>query len=76
MGDSIEIPQEIKNRLPGVCLCSLLSRVYFFATQWTKACQAPPGKNTGVGCHNFFQGISRPRDRTWVSFIAGKFFTV
>ena len=34
-----------------------------FVTQWTVACQAPlsswdsQGKNTGVGCHCFLQGI-------------------
>ena len=25
-----------------------------------------PGKNTGVGCHSLLQGISQPRDGTWV----------
>ena len=35
----------------------------------------PPGKNTGVGCHFLLQGIFRPRDRNWVSCIAGRFFT-
>ena len=40
----------------------LLSCVWFFATPWTVACQAPlsmrfPGKNTGVGCHFLLQGI-------------------
>ena len=30
-----------------------------------------PGKNTGVGCS---RGSSQPRDRTWVSCIAGRFF--
>ena len=39
-----------------------LSRVQFFATPLTIAHQAPlsmgfPGKNTGVGCHFFLQGI-------------------
>ena len=35
------------------------------------------GKNTGVGCHAFLQGgSSQPRDRTQVSPIAGRFFTV
>ena len=34
-----------------------------------------PGKNTGVGCHALLQGSSRPRDGTWVSCIAGRFFT-
>ena len=35
-----------------------------------------PGKNTGVGSHSLLQGIFPPRDRTWVSRIAGRFFTV
>ena len=34
-----------------------------------------PGKNTGVGCHIFSRGYSPPRDETWVSCIAGGFFT-
>ena len=34
------------------------------------------GKNIGVGCHFLLQGSSRPRDRTWVSCIAGIFFIV
>ena len=32
-----------------------------------------PGKNTGVGVHCIFQSIFR--DQTWISCIAGKFFT-
>ena len=37
----------------------------------------PPGKpkNTGVGSLSFSSGSSRPRDLTWVSCIAGGFFT-
>ena len=35
-----------------------------------------PGKNTGVGCLPFSAGSSRPRDQTWVSFIADGFFTL
>ena len=35
-----------------------------------------PGTSTGVGCHFLLQGSSRPRDRTWVSRIAGRRFTV
>ena len=52
-------------------------------TQWTIACQALllcpwdfPGKNTEVGCHFLLQGSSQPRDQTWVSSIAARFFTV
>ena len=35
-----------------------------------------PGKNTGVGCHAFFQGIFQPRDQTQVLHIAGLLFTI
>ena len=35
-----------------------------------------PGKNTGVDRHSLLQGSSWPRDRTQVSCIAGKFFTI
>ena len=35
-----------------------------------------PSKNTGVSCHVLLQGPSWPRDWTWVSYIAGSFFTV
>ena len=40
----------------------VLSCVWFFATPWTVACQAPPsmdfpGKNTGMDCHFLLQGI-------------------
>ena len=34
-----------------------------------------PGKNTGVGCISFSRGSSPPRNQTWVSCIAGRFFT-
>ena len=43
------------------CVLSHFSRVWLFATLWTIACQTPLwdslGKNTGVGCHSFLQGI-------------------
>ena len=35
-----------------------------------------PGKNTGVVGIPISRGSSRPRDGTWVSCIAGRFFTV
>ena len=38
--------------------------------------QVFPGKNTGVGCHSLLQGIFQPRDRTWVSCFADRFFTI
>ena len=31
-------------------------------------------QDTGVGGHSFARGSSRPRDRNWVSCIAGRFF--
>ena len=34
-----------------------------------------PGKNTGVSCHAFFQGIFPTQGRTQVSPMAGGFFT-
>ena len=34
------------------------------------------GKNTGVDSHSFLQGSSSPRDWTWVSCIADRFFTI
>ena len=34
------------------------------------------GKSTGVGCHFLLQGTSRPRDRTQVSHIVDRRFTV
>ena len=34
-----------------------------------------PGKNTGIGCHFLFQGNFLTQDQTWVSCIAGRFFT-
>jgi len=45
-----------------MCVLSHFSRVQLFGTPWTVACQAPlswdsPGKNTGVDCHVFLQGI-------------------
>ena len=35
-----------------------------------------PDKNTGLDSHSFLQGIFRPRDRTWVSLTAGRFFMI
>ena len=48
---------------PVPCCAQLLSCVQLFATPWTVAHQVPlsigesPGKNTGVGCYAFLQGI-------------------
>ena len=38
---------------------------------WNSSC-----KNTGVDCHCLLRVSSQPRDRTLVSCIAGRFFTV
>jgi len=35
-----------------------------------------PGKNVGVGCIPFSSGSSQHRNWTWVSWIAGKLFTI
>ena len=35
-----------------------------------------PGKSTGVDFHSLLQRIFLTRDRTWVSCISGKFFTI
>ena len=35
-----------------------------------------PGKNTGMGCHSLLQASFQPRNWTWVSCSAGRFFTV
>ena len=61
--------------------CWSLSRVWLFATPWTRAHQAPLswnslGKNTGVGCHFLLKASSWLRDGTWVSCLAGRFFTI
>ena len=44
-----------------------------FTTQWTVANflhpRDSPGKNTGVGCHFFHQGIFSIRDQTRLSYV-------
>ena len=60
----------------------LLSRVQLFATPWTVVYQAPLSlgfsrNSMGVDCHiSFSKGSSQPRDRTWVSHIIDRRFTV
>ena len=74
--------EELKSLLRKVKV-KLLSCVQLFATLWTVAFQA------GSPVHGIFQarvlewvaisfsrGSSRPRDRTWVSHIVGRRFTV
>ena len=66
---------EIRHGFMCACMPSHFSRVQLFATIWTIACQAP----LSMGCSSqdywstmpFSRGSSRPRDRTWVSSIAG-----
>ena len=45
-----------------ICVCRI---------PWTS-----PGKNAGVGGHSLLQESSQPRDQTWVSSIARRFFTI
>ena len=61
----------------------LLSRVQFFVTPRTVACQAPlfmgisPGKNIGVGIATPSSRVSsQPRDWNLVSCMAGRFFSL
>ena len=60
----------------------LLSHVQLFATPWTVAHQVPPSmgilqaKTLEWIAIPFFRGSSWPRDWTWVSCIAGRFFTI
>ena len=65
--DKFQIGKEMHQRyILSPCLFNLyaecMHRIWLFATPWTVAHQAPlsinsPGKNTGVGCHAFLQGI-------------------
>ena len=63
-------------------LCAVLNHVQLFVTPWTAD---PPlrllcpwdssGKNAGVGCHFFFQGIFLTQGLNSCFVIAGRFFT-
>ena len=59
-----------------------LSRARLFATPWIVACTKLlhpwdfPGTSTGVGCHSFSRESSQPRDRTQVSHIVDRRFTI
>ena len=63
MNDSYSVHlHTITKSTDSVCMLSCFSCVQLFATPWTVAPQAPlsmdfQGKNTGVGCHSFLQGI-------------------
>ena len=71
----------IKSILINMYEVKLLSRVWLFATPWAVACTRllRPwdflGKSTGVGCH-FSRESSQPRDRTQVSRIVDRCFTI
>ena len=58
-----------------------LSHVWLFAPPWTVAHEATLSikfsrQEYWVGCHSSSRGSSWPRDWTWVSCIAGRFFTI
>ena len=58
-----------------------LSRVRLFATPWTVAYNAPLSMGFSRqeywnGLPSFSRGSSQPRDRTWVSRIVGRCFTI
>ena len=60
----------------GICPIQELNRGLLHCRQ-ILYCLKPPGKpeNTGVDSISLSRGISRPRNRTGVSCIAGEFFT-
>ena len=65
---------------PALCVCSV-AQSRPTQTPWTVAHQVLclwnfPGKNIGVGCRSLLQGSSWPRDRTRVSCMVGRFFTI
>ena len=65
-----------------LCCAYLLSHIRLFAISWTVACQAP--LSMGILQARILEWVampsskasSQPRDRTQVSHIAGRFFTV
>ena len=63
------------------CVLSRFSHVRLFATPWVIACQAPlsmgflQARLLEWVAISPSRGSSRPRDRTWGSCIAGRFFT-
>ena len=68
-----------------LCVWKLFSRVWFFATPWTVACRSGIGSSVyGILQARILEWVvirfsrrsSRPRDGTWVSHVAGRFFTV
>ena len=67
-----------------MCCVWWLSRVWLFVTPWTVPHQAPLSlefsrqeHQSGVSFPSWRrEGFSQPRDWTWVSWIAGQFFTI
>ena len=64
-----------------LCVCAqALIHVWLFATPWTAALQPlcpwdSPGRNTGIGSHFLLQEMFQNRDQTFISCIAGGFFS-
>ena len=56
-------------------LCLTLRSHGLWPARWLSPWDSP-GKNTGVGCHSLLHGSFWPRDWTWVSCIASKFFII
>ena len=65
-----------------VCVLSHFSHIQLFATLWTVTCQAPLSmgilqtRTLEWIAMPFSRGSSQPRDRTQVSCIVGRFFTI
>ena len=65
-----------------MCVCELLSHVWFFVTPWTIVHQAP--LSMGFSRQEYWSGLPfpspwdlpNPRDRTWVPYIIGRFVTI
>ena len=76
----VDWPTVVMQTRCSCCCCSLASVISDFL--WSRGLQPTRllcpwdslGKNTGVGCHAFLQGILPTGDWTKVSCIAGRFF--
>ena len=76
-------PLSHREALYNLCIyvCYSHSHVQLFETLWTVARQAPLSMGFSRQEHqwvaiSFSRGASQPRDDTWVSHIAGRFFTI
>ena len=59
--------------------CSVMSGSWWLRGLWLARLLCPwnsLGRKTGVDSHSLFQGIFWPGGQTWVSHIAGRFFTI